>query len=148
MTHLRTTIRQTFRDVLESALSPEEYVVVGTRTSKRNRTDESVIDVRFTEIDVSQNSMGDDRTHMGTLMIRVYRSGDEAVIDELLDLDEARVTGAVYNYDWTRLLEDEPELKRISFEREDTTDETVGVLVLQFSVEYRINKLNPNLMRS
>lgn len=148
MTHLRTTIRQTFRDVLESALSPEEYVVVGTRTSKRNRTDESVIDVRFTEIDVSQNSMGDDRTHMGTLMIRVYRSGDEAVIDELLDLDEARVTGAVYNYDWSRLLEDEPELKRISFEREDTTDETVGVLVLQFSVEYRINKLNPNLMRS
>ena len=148
MTHLRTTIRQTFRDVLESALSPEEYVVVGTRTSKRNRTDESVIDVRFTEIDVSQNSMGDDRTHMGTLMIRVYRSGDEAVIDELLDLDEARVTGAVYNYDWSRLLEDEPELKRISFEREDTTDETVGVLVLQFSVEYRINRLNPNLMRS
>lgn len=148
MTHLRTTIRQTFRDVLESALSPEEYVVVGTRTSKRNRTDESVIDVRFTEIDVSQNSMGDDRTHMGTLMIRVYRSGDEAVIDELLDLDEVRVTGAVYNYDWSRLLEDEPELKRISFEREDTTDETVGVLVLQFSVEYRINKLNPNLMRS
>ena len=148
MTHLRTTIRQTFRDVLESALSPEEYVVVGTRTSKRNRTDESVIDVRFTEIDVSQNSMGDDRTHMGTLMIRVYRSGDEAVIDELLDLDEARVTGAVYNYNWSRLLEDEPELKRISFEREDTTDETVGVLVLQFSVEYRINKLNPNLMRS
>ena len=148
MTHLRTTIRQTFRDVLESALSPEEYVVVGTRTSKRNRTDESVIDVRFTEIDVSQNSMGDDRTHMGTLMIRVYRSGDEAVIDELLDLDEARVTGAVYNYDWSRLLEDEPELKRISFEREDTTDETVGVLVLQFSVEYRINKLNTNLMRS
>ena len=148
MTHLRTTIRQTFRDVLESALSPEEYVVVGTRTSKRNRTDESVIDVRFTEIDVSQNSMGDDRTHMGTLMIRVYRSGDEAVIDELLDLAEARVTGAVYNYDWSRLLEDEPELKRISFEREDTTDETVGVLVLQFSVEYRINKLNPNLMRS
>ena len=148
MTHLRTTIRQTFRDVLESALSPEEYVVVGTRTSKRNRTDESVIDVRFTEIDVSQNSMGDDRTHMGTLMIRVYRSGDEAVIDELLDLDEARVTGAVYNYDWSQLLEDEPELKRISFEREDTTDETVGVLVLQFSVEYRINRLNPNLMRS
>lgn len=148
MTHLRTTIRQTFRDVLESALSPEEYVVVGTRTSKRNRTDESVIDVRFTEIDVSQNSMGDDRTHMSTLMIRVYRSGDEAVIDDLLDLDEARVTGAVYNYDWSRLLEDEPELKRISFEREDTTDETVGVLVLQFSVEYRINKLNPNLMRS
>ena len=148
MTHLRTTIRQTFRDVLESALSPEEYVVVGTRTSKRNRTDESVIDVRFTEIDVSQNSMGDDRTHMGTLMIRVYRSGDEAVIDDLLDLDEARVTGAVYNYDWSQLLEDEPELKRISFEREDTTDETVGVLVLQFSVEYRINRLNPNLMRS
>lgn len=148
MTHLRTTIRQTFRDVLESALSPEEYVVVGTRTSKRNRTDETVIDVRFTEIDVSQNSMGDDRTHMGTLMIRVYRSDDEAVIDDLLDLDEARVTGAVYNYDWSQLLEDEPELKRISFEREDTTDETVGVLVLQFSVEYRINKLNPNLMRS
>jgi hypothetical protein len=148
MTHLRTIIRQTFRDVLESSLSSEEYVVVGTRTSKRNRTDETVIDVRFTEIDVSQNSMGDDRTHMGTLMIRVYRSGDEAVIDDLLDLDEARVTGAVYNYDWSQLLEDEPELKRISFEREDTTDETVGVLVLQFSVEYRINKLNPNLMRS
>lgn len=148
MTHLRTTIRQTFRDVLESALSSEEYIVLGTRTSKRNRTKENVIDVRFTEIDVSQNSMGDDRTHMATLMIRVYRPGDEEVLDDLMDLDEVRITGAVYNYDWSQLLEDEPELKRISFEREDTTDETLGVLVLQFAVEYRINKLNPNLMRS
>jgi hypothetical protein len=148
MTHVRTTIRRRFEEVLESTLSGEDYIILGTRTSKRNRTDESVVEIRFTEIDVSQNSMSDDRTHMGTLMIRVHRSGAEHDLDDLMDLDEVRVTDAVYNHDWSELLEDQPELKRITFTRDDSTEDTIGVLSLQFAIEYRINQLNPNLVRS
>lgn len=148
MTHVRTTIRQTFNAVLEGALSSEDYTILGTRTSKRNRDDAASVRVNFTEVNVTANSMGDDRTHTGTLMVRVQRAADEADLDDLLDLDEARVTDAIFNYDWSDLLEEDPELRQITFDRSDETDVTIGQIALQFIVEYRINKLNPNLVRS
>lgn len=148
MTHVRTTIRHAFIAALEVALSPDDYAILGSRTSKRNRTGATSIAVHFTEVNVTANSMGDDRTHTGTLMIRAQRGADEVDLDDLLDLDEVRITKAVNDYDWSDLLEEDPELVQITFDRADETDVTIGQIALRFSVEYRINKLNPNLVRS
>ena len=148
MTHLRTTIRQTFNAVLDAALSPEEYAILGARTSKRNRAETASVAVHFTEVNVTANSMGDDRTHMGTVMIKVQRGAAEDELDDLLDLDEVRVTAAINNYDWSDLLEEDPEMTQITFDRDDSTEVTIGQIALRFSVEYRIDKMNPNLKRS
>lgn len=148
MTHLRTTIRRTFIEVLESALSETEYSILGTRTSRRNRDDTASVRVQFLDVNVAALTMGDDRTHTGTLLIRVQRGAPEEDLDDLLDLDEVRVTNAINTFDWSDLLEEQPEMTQITFDRDDTTDVTIGQIALRFTVEYRINKFNPNLMRS
>lgn len=149
MTHVRSTIRHAFTEVLGSGLDTERFEVLGRRAAMRNRVDaESLVDVRFGEVAVTQETMGDMRTHTATLMIRVQHEGTEENLDDLLDEDEVLVCALIDNHDWSSLLEEEPELQQISFARDAESEVAVGVIILQFRVEYRIDKRDPETVRT
>ena len=148
MTHVRTIIRQRFISVLTDALPAAAYEVLGAREGKRNRTTtESLVDVRFGDIAVSADTMGKNRDHIAQLMIRVQTEGTEETLDDLLDENEVQVCRAVYNIDWSQLLSDEPELQQISFLRDAETETAIGVIIMQFQIEYRIDKRNPETIK-
>lgn len=148
--HIRSTIRQTIRDLLDAELPTSPYVVMGARLSKRNREGDGLatVDVRFADVAVTQQTMGDDRLHTASLMIRVQREGDEETIDDDLDADELVITGILNRFDWSSLLEDDPELTQINFGYDTESEATIGVLVLRFTVEYRIDKNDPETVRA
>lgn len=151
MTHVRTTIRQRFISVLEQGLSPMTYDVLGARTSKRNRKQggpDALVDVRFIDITVEQTTMGDERMNTGTLLIRVQREAPEENLDDLLDEDEVRVMALINAFNWLTLLEQDPELVQITFARDGESESTIGVLILRLTVEYRIDKNNPEVVRT
>ena len=150
MTHVRTIIRQAIVNLLDAELPTSPYVVLGARLSKRNRTGEglAMVDARFADVAVTQQTMGDDRLHTASLLIRVQREGDEETIDDDLDADEVAITGILNGFDWSNLLEDDPELTQISFAYDTESEATIGVLVLRFTVEYRIDKNDPETVRA
>lgn len=148
--HIRSTIRQAIVNLLDAELPTSPYVVMGARLSKRNREGDglAMVDARFADVAVTQQTMGNDRLHTASLMIRVQREGDEETIDDDLDADELAITGILNRFDWSSLLEDDPELTQISFAYDTESEVTIGVLVLRFTVEYRIDKNDPETVRA
>lgn len=144
MAHVRTQIREAFKDALEASL-PATYTVFASRKYARNIVDgEAIVDMRFLN-DQSQGHevMGDERTHIGSLYIRVQRSATEATIDDTLDADELAIVGIVEGEDWSALLEEDPELLQVNFSEDGTTAQPIAAIVIRFDVEYRILKNDP-----
>ena len=87
---------------------------------------------------------GDEaRIHVPSLYIRVQRSASEETLDDELDQDEVLIVKAVSEYDWSHLLEEEPELVQTNFSDDGSTGRILGAIVLRYDLEYRINKHDP-----
>ena len=147
MAHVRTQIRQAFKDALIDALE-DEYDVFASRKYKLNITDRPMVDMRFASVEITAQTMGDLRTHKGSLFIRVQRTATGDDIDDLLDRDEVNVTAAISGVDWSNLLEQEPELQAVSWADDADGEVPVGMIVLRYDIEYRIDKNDPETMRS
>lgn len=147
MAHVRTQIRQAFKDALIDALD-DEYDVFASRKYKLNMVERPMIDMRFNSVDISAQTMGDLRTHSGRLFIRVQRMATGDDMDDLLDQDEVNVTAAIEAVDWSSLLEEEPELKEVSWADDAEGEVPIGMIVLRYDIEYRIAKNDPETMRS
>lgn len=147
MAHVRTQIRQAFKDALIDALD-DEYDVFASRKYKLNLVERPMIDMRFNSVDISAQTMGDLRTHSGRLFIRVQRMATGDDMDDLLDQDEVNVTAAIEAVDWSSLLEEEPELKEVSWADDAEGEVPIGMIVLRYDIEYRIAKNDPETMRS
>lgn len=147
MAHVRTQIRQAFKDALIDALD-DEYDVFASRKYKLNMVERPMIDMRFNSVDISAQTMGDLRTHSGRLFIRVQRMATGDDMDDLLDQDEVNVTAAIEAVDWSSLLEEEPELKEVSWADDADGEVPIGMIVLRYDIEYRIAKNDPETMRS
>ena len=144
MAHVRTQIRDAFKSALEAGLPPT-YQVFASRKYARNIVDgEAIVDMRFLN-DQSQGHevMGDERTHTGSLYIRVQRSATEDTIDNALDADEVAVVTIIEDYDWSALLEEDPELLQVNVSEDATTAQPIAAIVMRFDVEYRIRKNDP-----
>jgi hypothetical protein len=147
MAHVRTQIRQAFKDALIDALD-DDYDVFASRKYKLNMVERPMIDMRFNSVDINAQTMGDLRTHSGRLFIRVQRMATGDDMDDLLDQDEVNVTAAIEAVDWSSLLEEEPELKEVSWADDAEGEVPVGMIVLRYDIEYRIAKNDPETMRS
>lgn len=147
MTHVRTQIRHRFRDVIDTHLPQPGYAVFASRKFARNhRQATAIVDISITNVAVSQQTMGDERTHVASLFVRVQRSAKEDSLDDLLDADEVLITEAIEQTEWDDLLEEEPELVEILFAEDSDSENTVGAIMLRYDVEYRIDKTNPQLV--
>jgi hypothetical protein len=147
MAHVRTQIRQAFKDALIDALD-DEYEVFASRKYKMNLSERPMVDMRFASVDITAQTMGDLRTHTGSLFIRVQRTATGDDIDDLLDQDEVNVTAAIEAVDWSSLLEEDPELQAVSWADDADGEVPVGMIVLRYDIEYRIAKNDPETMRS
>ena len=67
---------------------------------------------------------------------------------DLLDQDEVNITAAIEGVDWSSLLEEDPELKAVSWADDADGEMPVGMIVLRYDIEYRIAKNDPETMRS
>lgn len=145
MAHVRTTIREEFKAVLDGALPATHYRVFASRKSAINHKSEyAVVDMRFLNDQTRQaETMGDDRIHIASLYVRVQRSATEETLDDLLDIDEIKVVQAVSDHDWTALLEESPELVQTNFSDDGSTGRILGAIVLRYDLEYRIDKNDP-----
>jgi hypothetical protein len=147
MAHVRTQIRQAFKDALIDALD-DDYDVFASRKYKLNMVERPMIDMRFNSVDINAQTMGDLRTHSGRLFIRVQRMATGDDMDDLLDQDEVNVTAAIEAVNWSSLLEEEPELKEVSWADDAEGEVPIGMIVLRYDIEYRIAKNDPETMRS
>lgn len=147
MAHVRTQIRDAFKTALVAALNAD-YDVFASRKYKLNMVDRPMVDMRFASVDITAQTMGDLRTHTGSLFIRVQRMATGDDIDDLLDQDEVNVTAAIEAVDWSSLLEEDPELKAVSWADDADGEVPVGMIVLRYDIEYRIAKNDPETMRS
>lgn len=147
MAHVRTQIRQAFKDALIDALD-DDYDVFASRKYKLNMVERPMIDMRFNSVEINAQTMGDLRTHSGRLFIRVQRMATGDDMDDLLDQDEVNVTAAIEAVDWSSLLEEEPELKEVSWADDAEGEVPIGMIVLRYDIEYRIAKNDPETMRS
>lgn len=147
MAHVRTQIRDAFKAALVAALNAD-YDVFASRKYKLNMVDRPMVDMRFASVDITAQTMGDLRTHTGSLFIRVQRMATGDDIDDLLDQDEVNVTAAIEAVDWSSLLEEDPELKAVSWADDADGEVPVGMIVLRYDIEYRIAKNDPETMRS
>jgi esterase/lipase superfamily enzyme len=147
MAHVRTQIRDAFKAVLVAALDAD-YDVFASRKYKLNMVDRPMVDMRFASVDITAQTMGDLRTHTGSLFIRVQRMATGDDIDDLLDQDEVNVTAAIEAVDWSSLLEEDPELKAVSWADDADGEVPIGMIVLRYDIEYRIAKNDPETMRS
>ena len=153
MAHVRTQIREAFKEALEDNLPQGEYRIFASRKSAINhKSGSALIDMRFlndqtrTE-EVLNYSNGDGaRVHIGSLYIRVQRSALEPDIDDILDQDEVNVIAAVEGSEWGDLLEEHPELMQVNFSDDATGGNKLAAIVLRFDLEYRINRDNPELI--
>jgi hypothetical protein len=143
MTHARTTIRHAVIEALAADL-PASYRVFGSRKYALNRVAGApVVDVRFAQVNIVQETMGDERRNVGSLLIRVQRDSEETGLDDALDADEVLVVGVMAGIDWSSLLEEQPELTQVVFAEDGQTGRPVGALILRFDVEWRANWNNP-----
>ena len=147
MAHVRTQIRDAFKAALVAALDAD-YDVFASRKYKLNMVDRPMVDMRFASVDITAQTMGDLRTHTGSLFIRVQRMATGDDIDDLLDQDEVNVTAAIEAVDWLSLLEEDPELKAVSWADDADGEVPIGMIVLRYDIEYRIAKNDPETMRS
>ena len=147
MAHVRTQIRDAFKAALVAALNAD-YDVFASRKYKLNMVDRPMVDMRFASVDITAQTMGDLRTHTGSLFIRVQRMATGDDIDDLLDQDEVNVTAAIEAVDWSSLLEEDPELKAVSWADDADGEVPIGMIVLRYDIEYRIAKNDPETMRS
>lgn len=150
MTHVRTLIRDQFRDALDGALPPG-YVVFGRRVYARNRTEgDATISVVQGDVEVTQETMGDDRTCVGEVMVRVGRSAPADTLHDVLDEDEVQVTLALANNaDWAGLVEEMPELVAVRFATPEADGEkVVGGMLMTYRVEYRVAWDDPETVRN
>lgn len=147
MAHVRTQIRSAIKDALIAQLGVT-YDVYSSRRYRLNATDRPMIDMRFAGVGVSQITMGDDRTHVGQLYIRVQRQASENGMDDLLDTDEVAVTAVIESIDFSALLEEDPELKQVVVDDNSDGETVVGMLVLRYDVEYRVLKNDPETVRA
>jgi hypothetical protein len=147
MAHVRTQIREAFKTALIESLD-EDYDVFASRKYKLNVSERPMIDMRFSSVDITAQTMGDLRTHTGSLFIRVQRTATGDEIDDLLDQDEVNVTAAIEAVDWSDLLEEDPELKAVSWADDADGEVPIGMIVLRYDIEYRIAKNDPETMRS
>lgn len=145
MAHVRTQIRQLFKQVLDANLSSSEYKIYSSRKSPRNHTPtKAIVDMRFSNDQARMaETMSDDRIHVASLMIRVQRSADETLLDDLLDVDEIRIINAIETQDWTNYLEETPDLMQVNFSDDSRGGNILGAIVLRFDLIYRIDKYDP-----
>lgn len=151
MTHVRQQIRAAFKSALTDAtngLSSDTYTVYSSRKSAVNHDPDSVlVDMRFLNDQTAQREtmMGDDnaRVHTASLYIRVQRSGREEAIDDALDQDNVEIINAIDAYDWSNLLEEEPELVQVNFADDAGGGFVLASMVLRFDCEYRISRNDP-----
>ena len=150
MAHVRTQIRNEFKDMLTDRLpTSENYVVFSSRKYMRNHIPETVIiDMRFLNDQTRQEETirEDKRIHVASLYIRVQRSAPEDEIDDLLDQDEVNIIKAISNHDWSELLEEYPELVQTNFSDADAGGHLIGSIVLRFDLEYRIEREEPEVI--
>lgn len=147
MAHVRSQIRAAITAALESSLG-DTYDIFTSRKYKLNIVPRPMIDMRFSNVDVSAQSMGDLRTHSAALLVRVQRSATGAEIDDLLDQDEVNLTAAMESFDWTALLEDAPELTQVTWADDADGEVPIGMIVMRYAIEYRVAKSDPETARS
>lgn len=146
MAHVRTQIREAFKDALEAAVGAAGYTVFASRKYSVNVDDgRGYVDIMVgnDQTEVARSTIGSTRKariHTASVYIRVQRSAFSEALDDELDADEVFVVGAVHDYDWVELLEEEPELLQVNFvDANDSRGVAVGTIVIRFDVEYRIN---------
>jgi hypothetical protein len=143
MTHIRTQIRHTVIDALAENL-PSNYRVFGSRKYAINHKPGSpVVDVRFMNVNITQETMGNERRNAGSLYIRVQRDGEETALDDQLDADEVLIVGVMASVRWDTLLEENPELVQANFAEDAQSGRPIGALILRFDVEWRANWNDP-----
>ena len=144
MAHMRKQIRDAFKAVLDAALPSATYKVYSSRHYARNHTPGvAIVDMRFLNDQQQEiETLGDDRTRIASLYIRVQRSEEESALDDAMDADDVLITSAVMAADWSGLLEQEPEQLQTNFS-DDAQSAAIGALVMRFDCEYRIDKSDP-----
>lgn len=147
MAHVRTQIRAAIKTVLDDALGAD-YDVYASRKYRLNVSDTPMIDMRITTVEIAAQSMGNLRTHMATLFIRVQRVATGDDMDDLLDQDEVNVTAAIEAADWSSLLEDDMELTQVSMADDADGEIPIGMIALRYNVEYRVAKNDPETVRA
>lgn len=147
MAHVRTQIRAAITAAFEDALGAG-YDIFASRKYKLNMVPKPMIDMRFINEDVAPQTMGDLRTRTATLMVRVQRSATGVEIDDLLDQDEVNLTAAMESFDWTSLLEEAPELRQVSWADDADGEVPIGMIVMRYTIEYRVSKSDPETARA
>ncbi len=147
MAHVRTQIRTAITAALDAALG-DTYDIFTSRKYKLNMVPRPMIDMRFSNVDVTAQTMGDLRTHTASLLVRVQRTATGAEIDDLLDADEVAVTAAMESFDWTALLEDAPELTQVTWADDADGEVPIGMIVMRYTIEYRVVKSDPETARA
>lgn len=147
MAHVRTQIRAAIIAALETTLG-DTYDIYASRKYKLNMVLRPMIDMRFSNVDVAAQTMGDLRTHTASLLVRVQRTATGAEIDDLLDQDEVNLTAAMESFDWTTLLEDAPELTQVTWADDADGEVPIGMIVMRYTIEYRVVKSDPETARA
>lgn len=147
MAHVRTQIRAAIIAALETTLG-DTYDIYASRKYKLNMVLRPMIDMRFSNVDVAAQTMGDMRTHTASLLVRVQRTATGAEIDDLLDQDEVNLTAAMESFDWTTLLEDAPELTQVTWADDADGEVPIGMIVMRYTIEYRVVKSDPETARA
>lgn len=138
MTHVRTTIREQVRTLIATAI-PTADVYASSRYAV-NLTNRPLIDVKCLNENVEREVMGSTRRHVVSLYVRVQRGATEATMDALLDADEIAVNAAVMAFDWSALLDEQPELKQVNWSDTDEGGELVGSVIMRYDMEYRTSQ--------
>lgn len=146
MAHVRSQIRDAMAAVLTAALGTG-YRVYASRKYPQNLGTKALIDMRFLNENIEETTMGDDRTRKASLYIRCHRGATEVTIDNLLDADEVLIHDAIMDYDWSALLEEQPELVQVNFSDDASGGTPIGAIVLRFDLEYRVSKFDLETVR-
>lgn len=145
MTHVRTDIRDAIKTVLSTALPG--FDVFASRKTARNVLARPMIDMRFLNVNIDSDTMGDSRRHIASLYIRVQRAAAEDQIDDLLDADEVVINTALLAHDWTGLLEEDPELKQTNWSDSNEGGQIIGAIVIRYDIEYRVSQSDLETVR-
>lgn len=147
MAHVRTQIRAAIQAALQAGLGVD-YDIFASRKYKLNMLEKPMIDLRFSNVDISVQTMGTLRTHNATFFVRVQRMATGDDMDDLLDQDEVRVTAAIEAADFSTLLEQDPELTQVVWADDADGEVPIGMIVLRYDIEYRIAKDDPETVRA
>ncbi len=144
MMHMRSQIREAFRDVLIASLGPRYDIFSSRKYAFNVKPGYALVDMRFLNDQTQQREvMSDARVHVASLYIRVQRPANENGIDDVLDADQLAVTQAIETATWNTLLEEDPELLQINFSDSAEGQQVVAAIVIRYDVEYRIDKADP-----